>query len=468
MEILDTLVSREIATIDSLPQQQIAHRWRLIIRANNRDFEPLYIKDVKLDRLYHRNYADELRITVGISFSDYQYNILPYRDTLEATLIKIPMNSTVEPVVNRDKQTFSNQYKVQLLNGNSSAISGDHPLTLNKEMASKLEITEVSMQLFNPVIDKMRKTTFGTVFRDTRPIDAIAYILVKHGKVEGMDAANAVKGVNIDPTFIPIAQERSHIVVPHNTPVLEGPTHIDNVVGGVHPTQMRYYLQSQFWYIYPVFDNQRFKQNVFSLTVIKVPSHRLPGLEKTFRLGGNQVVILSTRATTHQDHSESAQLNHGNGVRFVDARNIIQNFVTAGANKAVVNLKEHVAEFVGGYRKDQSDFIKSAETVVTDKYNKEYAKMAHRAGAYIQTIWENANVDLLFPGMPVRYIFQDGEITKELFGTLNAVETLDYNTNNTIKDPRFTTMALLTLFVSSVSPLKNENADPLVTTTRTT
>lgn len=467
MEILDTLVSREIATIDALPQQQVAHQWRLLIKANGVEIEPFYIKELKLDRLYHKNYGDELRITVGLNWADYQYNILPYRDTLEATLIKIPMHTTVEPVKNTAKQTLSNHYKVQLLNGNSAAIQGDHPLTLNKDLAGRVSIVDVSMQLFNPVIDRIRKSSFGTTFRDTSPLDAIAFVLVKSGKGDGMDASNAVKGINIDPTFV--STPREHIPVPDKLLITEIPAHIDDIVGGVHPAQMRYYLQSQFWYLYPIFDNQRFNQNVYSLTVIKIPSTRMPGLEKTWRVGGNQVIVLSTRATTHQDNSESAQMNSGNGVRFVDAKNIVENYVTVGANKAVIAAKNHVVEVVNGYRKDESDFIKSPESAaITNKYNKEYAMMAYKGGAYIQTVWENANVDLLVPGMPVRYIFQDGEKTEEIYGTLNAVETLDYNTNNTIKDARFSTMALLTLFVSRVSPLRNETSTPSVTTTKST
>ena len=467
MEILDTLVSREIATIDSLPQQQVAHQWRLLIKANGVEIEPYYIKEIKLDRLYHKNYGDELRITVGLNWADYQYNILPYRDALEATLIKIPMHSTVEPTPNKAKETLSNHYKVQLLNGNSAAIQGDHPLTLNKDLAGRISIIEVSMQLFNPVIDRIRKSSFGTTFRDTSPLDAIAYVLVKSGKGDGLDASSAVKGINIDPTFVSIP--RTHIPVPDELLITEIPAHIDDIVGGIHPAQMRYYLQSQFWHLYPIFDNQRFNQNVYSLTVIKIPSTRMPGLEKTWRVGGNQIIVLSTRATTHQDNSESAQMNGGNGVRFVDAKNIVENYVTAGANKAVIAAKNHVVEVVNGHRKDQSDFIKAPESSsITDKYNKEYAKMAYKGGAYIQTVWENANVDLLTPGMPVRYIFQDGEKTEEIYGTLNAVETLDYNTNNTIKDARFSTMALLTLFVSRVSPLRKETSEPSVTTTKST
>ncbi len=467
MEILDTLVSREIALIDSLPQQQVAHRWRLLIKANGVEIEPFYIKEIKLDRLYHKNYGDELRITVGLNWADMQYNILPYRDALEATLIKIPLHTSTEPVENKAKAAVSNHYKVQLLNGNSDTIQGDHPLSLNKDLAGRVSIIDVTMQLFNPVIDRIRKSSYGTTFRDTSPVEAIAYVLVKAGKGKGLDAANVVKGINIDPTFV--FNPRKHIPVPDRLLIAEIPAHIDEIVGGVHPAQMRYYLQAQFWYMYPIFDNQRFSQSANCLTVIKIPSTRMPGLEKTWRLADKQLIILSTRATTHQDNSEAAQLNGGNGTRYVDARNIVENYVTTGSNKAVVAIKDHLVEAVNGYRKDESDFIKSPDgTSITDKYNKEYAKMAYKAGAYIQTIWENANPDLIIPGMPVRYIFQNGEKTEEIYGTVNAVETLDYNTNNTTTDPRFTTMALLTLFISRVSPMRSETTAPTVTTTKST
>ena len=70
--------------------------------------------------------------------------------------------------------------------------------------------------------------------------------------------------------------------------------------------------------------------------------------------------------------------------------------------------------------------------------------------------------------MPTRYIFQDGEETKEIYGTLNAVESLDSNTNNTITNPRFVTMALLTIFVSNASPMKKAKAPVTSTTVKTT
>lgn len=470
MEILETLVNREIATIGALPQPGIAHRWKLIIKANGQDIEPVYIKSLQLDRLYHRNYADELTLTIGLNYADLQYKVLPYKDTLEASLTKIPMFAKNEPEVNTQKKRLTNTYKVQLTQTGSSAIAGDNPLSLSKRLADKVSIVDVTIQLINPVIDRLRKKTFGTVFRGNNgngvnAIDAIAFTLVKFGRSDGDDTSKNVQGINIDPTFDKII--RQHILVPHNTPIVEIPELVDNQVGGTHPAQMRYYLQSQYWYLYPIFDHQRFQQNIRSLTIIKIPKYRMPGIEKTYRLANGHVILLTTRGTVHEDSTESKQLNQGNGVRYADARNA-KDFYQVTGNKVIASNRNNMTEVVYEERKDESDMVMRADKLLTDKYNKEYAKLAYRSGGYIQTIWEHANIELLTPGMPVRYIFQDGETTREMYGSLNAVESMDYNTNNTVTDPRFTTMALLTCFVTNKSPLAKSTTNTSVSTTKTT
>lgn len=466
MEILDTLVSREIAEISSATQTAIAHQWKMVVKANGREISPTYVKDVKIDRLYHKNFADELRVTAGFNFAELQYNVLPYKDTLEVIMTKIPMSSSVEPNVNINRNRTTNTYKAQLLNQNSQAIQGDHPLALAKDQAGREQIIDVVFQLYNPVIDVIRKKTFGTVFRQTSPLKAIGYVLTKLATSTTGEATNMVKGVNIDATFEEF--EREHIVVPHNTPLIQVPHVIDDVVGGLHPAQMRYYLQGNYWNLYPIFDHERFSRVFDTVTIIKIPKHRMPSVEKTYRWATNHLILLTTRGTTHQDNSESLQLNEGNGVRFVDANQMVKGLSQSGENKVSVDLKNNLTEVVYQPRADKSDMIMPAKVKVTDKYNKEYAELARKSGGFIQTIWEHANVDLLLPGMPVRYIFQDGNVTRELYGTLNAVETLDHNTNNTISNPRFVTMALLTIFVSNISPMKSKTATDSVSSSTTT
>lgn len=455
MDILDTLVTNEITQITSQAQSEYVHRWVLIIKANGKEIKPLYIDNIHVDRLYHKNYADEVVINATFTVADYQFNILPYRSNLEASLTKIILVSDPTGGINNEKPRASAHYRVQLQNANSDSIGGDNPLMVNKDMSTKVGSQTVRMQLYNPALDILKKKTFGTNLRGTDPLDAIGYVLTKFCQSDGSVVTDNIRGVDIDPSFKKM--QREHIPIPHNVPVVEVPHVIDRVCGGLHPAQMRYYLQSQIWFIYPIFDHQRFMVSTATLTVIKIPKTRLPSLEKTFRVTGVQVIVLSTRDTTHQDNSETKQQNLGNGVRFVDSKNITGQFYQTQGNKAVGSNKQNLTEATYEPR-DGNNFLQ-AGVGVTDKYNHEYAKLAERSGSYIQTQWENANIDLLRPGMPVRYIFQDGDTTQELFGTLVSVESLDYRNNSIVTDQRFTTIALLTLFVSRISPVNQGQSE---------
>lgn len=465
MDILDTIVNREITAISNAPALHIAHRWDLTIKANGVDIKPVYVKKLTNDRHYHKSYSEVLSITVGFIYSDYQFNILPYRDTLEASLVKVYLNNNANAEVDIGMNRNLVTYKVQLMDGNSDAVSGDNPLTVSKGMSARSDVREVEIQLFTTTIDRIRKKSWGGTISNTDPLQSVAYLLLNNSKESSADVSNAVLGVDIDSSFVPSMRE--HLIL-KPAKIVDLPMAIDKQVGGLHPAQMRFFLQGQHWYIYPIYDHSRFNTSENVLTIIKIPKFRLPGIEKTFRMADGQIIILSTNTAKHRDNSESWQLNEGNGVRFVDADHIMDGFAKVGDNKAVADAKEKVTEVVFKPREDESDMISVSPTIITNNYNEEYSKLALKSGAYVQAIWEHANIDVLKPGMPIRYIFQDGEKTKEIYGTLNAVESLDYNTNNTITNPRFVTMALLTLFVSNASPLKQAKAPVTSTTVKTT
>ena len=465
MDILDTIVNREITAIGNAPALHIAHRWDLTIKANGVDIKPVYVKKVTNDRHYHKSYSEVLSITVGFIYGDYQYKILPYRDTLEASLIKVFLNNNANAEVDLGTDRKLVTYKVQLMDANSDAISGDNPLTVSKGMAAKSDVREVEIQLFTSTIDRVRKKSWGGTISNTDPLTSVAYLLLNYSKESSSESSSAVLGVDIDPSFQPSMRE--HLVL-KPAKIVDLPMAIDKIVGGLHPAQMRFFLQGQHWHIYPIYDHSRFSTAEDVLTVIKIPKFRLPGIEKTFRMADGQVIVLSTNTAKHRDNSEAWQLNDGNGVRFVDADHIMDGFAKVGDNKAVADAKDKVTEVVFKPREDESDMVAVTPVIITNNYNEEYAKLALKSGAYVQVIWEHANINLLKPGMPVRYIFQDGEVTKEIYGTLNAVESLDYNTNNTITNPRFVTMALLTIFVSNASPMKQAKSPVTSTTVKTT
>ncbi|MGV7297648.1 hypothetical protein PJJ29_28990, partial [Mycobacterium kansasii] len=78
--------------------------------------------------------------------------------------------------------------------------------------------------------------------------------------------------MEIDPSFQPSMRE--HLILKPGK-VVDLPLAIDKQVGGLHPAQMRYFLQGQYWYIYPIYDHSRFDTSENVLTIIKIPKFRL-------------------------------------------------------------------------------------------------------------------------------------------------------------------------------------------------
>lgn len=454
VEILDTLVSKEIIAISNQNNIGYASQWKLVIKANGEEFRPLNVDSITIDKLFVGNYADELLVTCNFVADQFYQGILPYRNKLEATLIKIPLMNITHPTRDSKAQTLTNNYIAQLVEGNSDIISGDNPLAVNKGHASQLAVVPVQFQLYNPVIDHIRKTTFGTVFRDTLPMDALRYVLMKISKPDVAEVNNTIRGMDVVPGYT--EEPRKHIVVPHMSKLIDIPEIINKEIGGFYPTGFSFYLHKGNWFVFPPFDSQRFGKQTPSLTIIKIPSWRMPNVDRTFRFTDTQVIVLSTKETIHRDMSESTQLNDGNAVRFVDSNSLMDNFGERTENKLKVSARKNVTEVVSQERAE-GDYITSTGTLVTNDYNIEYSKLALKNGSIIQTQWDNSNPDLLVPGMPVRYIFADGKETKEMYGTLQAAEVLNYRTNVNAAEGRFVALTLLTIFVSRDDPTKKPN-----------
>ena len=463
MEILDTLVSNELTQISLNGIIVGKHRWELVVHANGREIRPLYTNSLKLDRHYAENFADQLSVSATFVPLDVMKYIIPYKENLEISLIKRPLGNGSMGGQNMNIAVSSSKYNAHLINSKSPQIEGDSPLVMNQEAAKNVAMQSLEFQLYNPVIDFIRKKTFRTVFRKNTPMVAIGYILMKMAKPSTSPDNNAIKGINIVPGYKD--EVREHIPIKEMTPLLQCPFEINNIVGGIYPTGFHFYLQNQIWHVYPPYDTKRFGTSNKTLTVIKIPQGRMPSMERTYRKTDTQVILLTTRETKHYDISETKQLNQGNAVAFVQASKIMDGFYKQGDNKAVTSLKQ-TGSFVYSEKRNDGNMFTADGAVITNDYNKVYTNMALKSGAIIQTQWENADPSVLTPSMPVRYIYTDGKTIREVYGTLLAVETLDYQHNVNKGENAFSTIALLTLFVDRTDP--SAQIDPNKVTNSTT
>lgn len=444
---LDSVIQYELNAIKNSRSYTANWDLEVYIHTPKATLPTLYVE--RFDRLkdYVDRFADVTNITVSVPSGMWSRDILPHKDVLEITVDFVPLMSSTEYTRVLSGNRIKKRYLAKLTHEDNSVVEGNQEQKLKKKNLDSESISVVTFQLVSKQVMAMRSKTVGMIARHTTGMNVIKYCLTEHSKKLESGEPEDIRGVSIVPGFS--EEVREHVIVPHLTRLVSLPRVVDNAVGGLYPTGMSYYLDGNYWFIYPLFDTKRFAKSDQTLTIINVPANRLPGIEKTFRVTDTQLIVLSTGKVKYKDTSISERDTEGDTVRFVDSRKVIEGFAKVGENKLQADYAKNVTEMtIDNNVKDPSRASINTGVTVTSAYNKELTKLTMRNGSVALITWESSNDFALAPGMPVRYMYiVDGQ-ARQLYGTLLGAETMMHQVNKNIKQQKFNSTTVLTVFLS--------------------
>lgn len=445
----------EIGAISGSGEKDVYFQLVCTLHANGKDIATYHVNDIEIERNYIEHYSDIHSIAVTLPAGALEYDIMPFKASLEATVEYWPMSESQQARKEDSLPLRSYRYRAVPYDGRSKTIESGDITTSNQATMDRTKTVTARFQLLDPALETLRMKSVGGVYRQIRGVDLVRYLLTKASRTDGEDSAARIKGVTISEGYNP--EVREHIIIPHLTPLFKAPGLINRICGGVYPAGFQFYLQDQQWYLYPPYDVKGFSQAKRTLTIMKVPEGRFPNPERSFRQTPSQLIVLSTGKTTHNDMTNEMQLNAGNGIRFMDAARIMDGFVEVEDNKVNVKKSGNVTEFIAEGQDTGLNMIMESQDRITANYLTEYTKIAARNGAYIRTTWENSDESLLYPGMPVKYMYVENDTVQELYGRLVGSHSLTTVTNKNPKVKRFATPTVLTLFVEKKpKPQKGE------------
>lgn len=421
MNVQDTVLMREVERIFTTGNKPIAHRWECILHANGKNYTANWVVSVDNTRNYIENFSDERVVVAMFPGGTLSFDVFPYRENLEVTLKKHPVGAKAGTPADSSRKVESYRYRAHLFKSSSDVIESNNPTMAKKSVADRAQLMEIKLQLIDPVTEYVRMQTIGGVFRNTSGADLIRAVLGKYSKLAPVDQLSAVKGVDIAPGANP--EIREHIVIPHMTPLIKFPRIVNKVCGGVYSTGFTYYLQGNIWYIFPPYDVKRFNTAMKTLTVINIPNNRLPHPESSYRETLQQVIVIATGQTKQTDISEREQLNKGNGVRFMDGLKLFNEFAKVIDNKAITKVNNVVNEFVSSARDTALNFVSQGDVKISSNLQLELSKLAQREGTFVQVVWQNSLDRLIFPGMPVKYVFLQNDQPVSLTGIVVGTDT---------------------------------------------
>lgn len=445
-DLFDTPFKYEIAQVFEQGVVGPAYNYTLTIIANGVEIPVQAVISTHRLRDYINNYTDLFTVTFIMVQSDLEYKVKPYQDNLEAVLIRRLVSSNPQiQTANINSPITVARYKAVMTDSARDMIEQNDPFVKDKDVQGRRMSKPVVMQLIDPVVDKLRLITVATIPRFCTGMKAIETLLTKYSKEASNLAGASTLGLDIAPGWN--EEVRQAIPLRGITRLTTLPNMIANNCGGIYPAGFSYYLQNRIWYLYPPFDPQRYFKVKKNLTIVNLPKDRIKGLEKSYKDSSTQLIFLSAGAAEHVDFSDQNQLGYGNGARFLDASRLTK-MGTMQNNRYSVNASNNMNEIQTNERKDGlSIAFRGTSAVTTNKYG-QLSMMAARMGSFVQLEWGMGDDTLIYPGMPVRFLYLEDNKPTEAFGAVSAVETYQAPQADNIAMPKLLSKTAVTIFIN--------------------
>lgn len=445
MEFEQSSLYLEVKNIINEGVKPVHFRWKATIHTKTENID--VIKVVSIDTLqdFELSFNDEISLSFMLPLGTYIKRVFPYRNDLEITLTKIPV-SELGSETDQERGPSAERFVAVLMDQGNPVVESDGQNLPSEESLNLTSLSMITVQLIDKAVDQIRMRSFGGIYRNVLVGDMLKSVLTKESQMLELDKEYIPLGVNMIPPDNKV--KRNHILVPQGTKLTYLAQYIQDHCGGIYSTGIGFYYWKRFWYVFPLYNTERVGTIQNGLTIINIPNKKLKGIERTYRKNGSNLVIAATGHVSFSDESDKKQLVHGNGARFADANKFMNGFSTAKGNKVTASRSKTVNEVKTTSRPSGNNNVHLSPRAINANVYREYSELAPRDGSVINLSWENSDESLIFPGMPVKILYLDGENIAELSGTLIKAQSYTHTSEQVMYANKLITNTALSVFVN--------------------
>lgn len=412
MSIEDTSLYNDVINLATGPEYATHKIFTCTLIAGEKQVDTISVNSITFDRDYQGSYGDSTIIEVMLPAGTYTDEVYPDRQNLYA-LLNITDTTAKGELIDNNLSSIQQRFRATIIDAISPSVVDVSESSDSKALANIGTLMALSLQLTDEVLETIRQTNFQTIIRNTS-LDNIIKGLLK-GDFFNNDKMPKPLGVIMTPADN--GKVYKQIVL---APTLSAIDVVDWLQSqyGVYNNSLGVYLQRKYWYVFPLYQTEQFKEDNTSLTVVSVPTSKMPGTEKTFDFKNNHLMIIATGDTSHIDNSDTGQRNLGNGRRYINAERVIDNFSDTKIGSTKISKKNNIIEFRSQDREDGNNYIPFSTEISKSNHSDVLSSVANNQQNLITVTWENSNPNMLLPGMAVRFLYREEGTVKKLSGTL--------------------------------------------------
>lgn len=303
-------------------------------------------------------------------------------------------------------------------------------------------VMKVKFQLIEKTSIQLRYARWSGILQDSKPGESAALI---------MDGALSDYGIEDVIMVEPDIKEIRQIVIPQSTYLKDVPHYLQENYG-IYNTGIGSYRLEEKWYIYSLYDINRWKKERYRIS-ISVIDRKWLQMEspRTYYTHLGELIMYTTDPVKTENIDHEAQLNTGTGLQIVNPQES-QTKVTKeiGPNKWALDGSNGLSTF---NLIDRKDGLKNTIRIPHNSQNfaKHISRIMANKGIYIEVVWRNANYKLLLPGMPVKVMFIEDN-RREVYGILHEFHAVLLRENKMPVDSTFPCHVRMRIYVESLRP----------------
>ena len=418
------------------------YSWEISLVAKGKVIKNLSLANLTYDHNYLDDYGCDITCEIKVPMGTYHRDIVPNENNLICILERAPVNKASNQN-HHNNDILKKTYRVILNIKPSNSIKGTTVNNVDYDTLDLHETRTVKFQLMELSVEAMRRVTVGVIPVGHDVTTVIRYMLTSISKQLKLPDSERIRGVDI--VKANNTETYEELVIPDGVKLHDVADYIQNQYG-VYSCGLSCYLSDGLWYVFPKFDVSRYDDETNTLTILNLPANKYPHVEASFYKNNREVIVLSTGEISHLDDTSVRMYNHGNGVRFSDGNKIIDGFSQYDNGEVTADRSDNSVEFISDNSLgNRSNVFVSNTTITTNRYS-EFSKLARSKVEHLMLVWHNADPFVLYPGQPVRFIYQNGETTSIAKGVL-AKAVYHVSTAGMISSKRYSCDAALTLLI---------------------
>jgi len=403
------------ATVYSGPKQ-VKFDYFVMVHTEQGDFNVFKLITLEDECDYANMIGSNVNLQFQVGLGDYLLRLYPFRANLEVSIKKVPQLETGGTDMEKDVSVV--RYKAILKPGKNVEPTGTRITDHDYQTLNTSNLVDVFIELQDRNFEPLRLKTFpGGTFTNLTVKDIMTVCVFGESKNVLVDGAVPVDGIDI---VEPDNTARIPYLIMPNMKAAMIPTYLQERSLGVYNaglgTFYQRYKDKSYWYIYSLFNPERFDEDVDRMVFFAMPKERFPGIDRTYRQEGKITYVVVTGDRGYTDSGDLTDVNEGIGFRMPDANAMMKKPVVMTEQGPKADRARLNTEVAGRKRADGNIFA----PVVTNSANpyRLYSQLACRQLARVDVVWENSDPDLIYPGMPCKYVFMDKEEYKELKGII--------------------------------------------------